>query len=126
MRALPVTRQASNFELYSWLFQRVSAILILFLVLIHFGIMHLITTVDSINYAFVASRFATPFWRTYDLLLLVLGLTHGMNGGRVLVDDYVHTRSWRLVCLATLYTVGFVVLAIGALVLFTFQPVEVR
>jgi len=125
MALLPATRgrtRGNQFELYAWLFMRVSGLLLLFLALGHLAIMHLINNVDTIDYAFVANRLASPFWRLYDFLLLVLALVHGLNGLRVIVDDYVQSRGWRVVAMSALYTIGFIFLSIGSLVLFTFQP----
>ncbi len=115
-------RPESGLELYAWLFMRVSGVVLLFMALIHLAIMHLINNVDVINYQFVAQRYATPFWRTYDVVMLWLALIHGTNGMRIVLVDYVRPRGWRAVSLASLYVVGFVFLALGSLVILTFQP----
>ena len=115
----------SNLELYSWLFMRVSGLLLVFLALGHLALMHIIHSVEEIDFDFVAARLTGPWglvWRSYDLLLLFLALLHGLNGLRVVIDDYVHSRGWRVFSLSALYVLGFIFLAIGALVLFTFQP----
>jgi len=118
----PAPRPAGGFELYTWFFMRVSGVLLLVLALGHLAIMHLVNSVDVIDYAFVASRYATPFWRTYDLLLLILALLHGLNGVRTMIHDYVRPRGWRLLSLSCLYVLGLMFLAIGSLVILTFQP----
>ncbi|MBI3989017.1 MAG: succinate dehydrogenase [candidate division NC10 bacterium] len=118
----PTPRPAGGFELYTWFFMRVSGLLLLVLALGHLTIMHLINSVDAINYAFVASRYTTPFWRTYDLLLLILALLHGLNGARTIIDDYVRPRGWRLLSLSCLYVLGLIFLTIGSLVILTFHP----
>jgi len=102
---------------------RISGIVLLLMALAHLAIMHVINNVDVINYQFVARRYMTPFWRTYDLVMLWLALIHGANGVRTLVEDYVSARGWRVAALASLYVVGFVFLALGSLVILTFQPV---
>lgn len=118
------TRARGNgFELWSWIFMRVSAVLLLVMALLHFAIMHILTPTEQVNYDFVAARFATPFWRSYDLVLLFLGVLHGMNGVRIVADDYIHSRGWRLLVMSLLYTVTFVFLVIGAQVVLSFQPV---
>ena len=116
-------RPTNNVEVYSWFFMRVSGVVLLLMVFGHLAIMHVINSVDTINYWWVAERMATPFWRTYDWIILVLALVHGMNGMRVIVDDYVHTRGRRTLCMAILWVIGFIFLALGSLVLFTFTPV---
>jgi len=44
-----------------------------------------------------------------------------MNGLRILIDDYIHAQGWRILSLSALYTVTFIFLALGALVILTFQ-----
>jgi succinate dehydrogenase / fumarate reductase, membrane anchor subunit len=115
------TVPSGGFELYAWFFMRVSGVLLLFLALGHLVIMHLVNNVDTIDYAFVAKRFATPFWRSYDLLMLLLAMLHGLNGARVLIDDYLKGGK-RVLALAVLYSVGLAFTVAGAVVLVTFQP----
>lgn len=45
-------RTSTNFELYSWLFMRVSGVLIALLVLGHIAIMHIFHHVEDVNYEF--------------------------------------------------------------------------
>jgi len=116
------TRPTGGIELYAWLFMRVSGIVLIIMVLIHFAIMHVITDIRDINFAFVAKRFATPFWISYDLAMLILALFHGLNGLRTIIDDYVSSRPWRVMWLSALYVVGLVFLVVGAVTLVTFRP----
>ena len=115
----------SRVELYSWLFMRISGILLVFLALGHLAIMHLIHNVDEIDYAFVVERLVGPWgvaWRVYDLLLLVLALVHGLNGMRAVLDEHIRAPRRRAQARLALYVVGAVFLALGAFVLFAFQP----
>jgi len=122
-RSQASVRPMGGLELYGWLFIRISGVLLIFLVLGHLVIMHLIDGgVNRVNYDFVAQRLATPFWRTYDFALLVLAMGHGVWGMRNVLLDYIHRPVPRLVALSLLYTVAGIVLALGAIVLFTFQP----
>lgn len=117
-------RPESGIELYAWLFMRISGVLLLVLALTHLAIMHIINNIEDVSYQFVARRYLTPFWRTYDLVMLWLALIHGLNGVRTLLEDYVSGRGWRVVSLASLYVLGFIFLALGSLVILTFQPVR--
>ena len=123
MSAAARPRPESGFELYAWLFMRVSGVALLFMALIHLLVMHVINDIEVINYQFVVSRYGTPFWRTYDLVMLWLAMLHGVNGARTMVLDYVHGGGVRVVSLAALYLVGFIMLALGSLVILTFHPV---
>lgn len=123
MNGISRPRPPSGLELHAWVFMRISGIALLFLALGHLLIMHLLNGVDVIDYHFVVARYATPFWRTYDLVMLWLALIHGLNGARTAVEDYVLARGWRLAALATLGLFGFVFLTLGSLVILTFHPV---
>ena len=115
-------RPSGGFELYCWFFMRVSGLVLLLLALGHLAIMHLIHNIDSIDFQFVAKRYATPFWRSYDLAMLILALLHGCNGLRTVLEDYCRRPALRVAFLSTLYVTCFVFLVIGSMVILTFQP----
>jgi len=113
-------KSRTNFEMLAWLFMRLSGIVLVFLVLGHLIIQLLLDGgVSKISFAFVAGRWASPFW---DLLMLWLAMLHGANGMRTVINDYAEretTRFWLKVLLvtATVFTV-----LLGTLVIFTFDP----
>ena len=113
----------SNFELYSWLFMRMSGILLVFLVLGHLLIMMVLGDgVQRINFAFVAGRWSSPFWQTWDLLQLWLAELHGINGLRTVINDYAEHTGTRFWLKMVLYASGLLILVLGTLVIFTFDP----
>ena len=107
------SKPAGGFELQSWIFMRVSGVLLLLLALGHLAIMHLINSVHTIDYAFVVGRYDGWLWRSYDLLLLVLAMIHGTNGMRVIIDDFVHHPGWRRLALGSLYALTGGLLLLG-------------
>jgi len=109
-----------GFELWSWYFFRVSGVLVLFLVFGHILVVHILNNVDAITYAFVADRWQSLGWRFYDWLLLALAITHGQNGLRVMIDDYIHPPAWRVVAHTMNWTVLGIFLALGTLTIVTF------
>jgi succinate dehydrogenase / fumarate reductase, membrane anchor subunit len=117
----------SGFELYSWLFMRLSGILLLFLAVGHVLIMHVLETgVERVNFDFVVERWSSPFWRTWDWMLLSLALLHGLAGMRVIILDYVRRPGWRLVWNWTFGVVGFTLFVLGTVIVFTFDPSQFR
>jgi succinate dehydrogenase / fumarate reductase membrane anchor subunit len=120
-RARPA--EANGLELFSWYFFRVSGLALLLLALLHVVIMHVVNTVDEIDYAFVADRWSSPFWKVYDFLLLVLALLHGINGARLSIDDYIRSNGWRVAAHTAIWTIALVFMVIGALAIVTFDPV---
>ncbi|MCJ8504498.1 succinate dehydrogenase hydrophobic membrane anchor subunit [Kocuria flava] len=114
----------NNFEMYAWLFMRLSGVVLLALVFIHLYVNLLVEEggVHAVDFAFVAGKWASPFWQVFDMVLLWLAMLHGTNGLRVIIDDYAErdrTRFWLKVLLAV--TSAFVIL-LGTLVIFTFEP----
>jgi len=118
----PVRRPkaAERFETYAWLYMRVSGVLLILMVLVHFSIMHLYYGVAHIDWHVVAMRYATPFWRIYDLVLVLLAVTHGMNGAKMIIDDYIHPRSVRTAVLCLVWAIGFIFLVMGGFTIVTF------
>jgi succinate dehydrogenase / fumarate reductase, membrane anchor subunit len=116
-------RPVGGFELWSWLFMRISGIVLLVLAVGHVVIMHLPAGgVSRINFGFVATRWQSPFWRTWDWALLVLALIHGINGLRVIILDYVKPPGARFALNMLFYTLGFVLFVLGTVIVFTFDP----
>jgi succinate dehydrogenase / fumarate reductase membrane anchor subunit len=50
-------------------------------------------------------------------------VAHGLTGVRIVLDDYIHSRGWRVILKTVLWLVGVLFLVVGAFVLFTFEPV---
>src|SRR5207248_6647415 len=118
----PAARR-SNFELYSWLFMRISGLALIILVLGHLLIMNILDGgVHRINWGFVAGRWASPFWQVWDLLMLWLAQLHGGNGLRTIIDDYARKGTTRFWLKIVLYSSMVLILAVGTLVIFTFDP----
>jgi succinate dehydrogenase / fumarate reductase membrane anchor subunit len=115
-------KPSGGLALWSWVFMRVSGIVLLFLALGHLVLMHLIHSVDEINYAFVANRYAGWFWRGYDLSMLLLAMLHGIAGMRIIILDYVHPPLWRRLSLMTVYAGCGGLMILGTAVALFFKP----
>jgi succinate dehydrogenase / fumarate reductase, membrane anchor subunit len=109
-------------EVFSWYFFRISGLALIFLAIGHVVIMHVVNTVDEIDYEFVANRWNSPFWRVYDMMLLFLALLHGVNGARVGIDDYVRRPGWRVFAFSALWLITLSFLVIGAMAILQFDP----
>jgi len=122
-RHTTANRSKTNFEMYSWIFMRMSGLLLVVLVLGHLLIMNILDGgVHRINFGFVAGRWASPFWRTWDLAQLWLAELHGTNGLRTVINDYAERDGTRFWLKMLLYTSAVLVLMLGTLVIFTFDP----
>ena len=113
----------TNFELYSWMFMRFSGVLLTFLVIGHVVIMLVLPGgVERINFSFVMGRWASPFWQIWDLLMLWFATLHGMNGLRTVINDYAERNATRATLKTLLYAASIWMIALGSLVIFTFNP----
>jgi succinate dehydrogenase / fumarate reductase membrane anchor subunit len=116
-------RPAGGYELWSWLFMRLSGILLLILAVGHVLIMHVLGGgVERVNFGFVAVRWKSPLWRTWDWMLLSLALLHGVNGLRTITLDYVRPAGARFAVTWFFNIVGFVLFVLGTVVVFSFDP----
>jgi succinate dehydrogenase hydrophobic anchor subunit len=115
-RTLPLSKRGFNFEMFMWLFTRLSALgmyaLILFAIMgalfmgarndmnfadvLRWGFMPNNTHVQSTNVPDLAP-WSTPFWRLTASALLLLAVAHGVHGLVVIADDYIVTPRGRLI-----------------------------
>jgi succinate dehydrogenase / fumarate reductase membrane anchor subunit len=122
-QAFEASRRPSSAEVWWWFFMRVSGVVLVFLVLIHLFIMHLMDAgVDRVNFAFVSERWDNVGWKTFDWAMLVLALLHGTNGVRIVIDDYVRRPGVRTMIKGSLYLVTSTLLVMGTAVIVTFNP----
>jgi succinate dehydrogenase / fumarate reductase membrane anchor subunit len=112
-------------EFWSWIFMRISAIVLLFLAVGHVLIMHIPAGgVSRVDFSFVATRWDNPLWRTWDWMLLTLALIHGINGLRVITLDYVRKPSLRIALNFTYYILGFALFILGTIIVITFNKAK--
>jgi succinate dehydrogenase / fumarate reductase membrane anchor subunit len=102
---------------------RGSGVLLIFLVFGHLFVnLMLGEGIHAIDFAFVAGKWSSPFWQTWDLLMLWLAELHGVNGVRTIINDYSEKDSTRFVLKGLLFASALLVLVLGTLVVFTFDP----
>ncbi|MBV9025256.1 MAG: succinate dehydrogenase hydrophobic membrane anchor subunit [Streptomycetaceae bacterium] len=119
----PKKASRTNFEMWAWLFMRLSGIVLVVLVLGHLIIQLVLDGgVSKIGFAFVAGRWASPFWQLWDLGMLWLAMLHGANGLRTVINDYAEREKTRLWLKTLLYTATVFTVFLGTLVIFTFDP----
>ena len=122
--ALPVRRRAGmNVEKWGWIFMRASGVLLLVLIFGHLFV-NLLTGdgIKALDFAFVGGKWSDPFWQIWDCAMLWLALIHGANGMRTIVNDYAHNRLLSVIFKGGLVAATVVLLILGTLVIFTFDP----
>ena len=91
--------KSGNFEMLTWLFMRLSGIVLVVLIFVHlFSNLMVGDGINGLDFGFVAGKWADPFWQFWDLAMLWLAMLHGTNGVRTII------------------------IVLGTLVIFTFEP----
>ena len=115
-RTLPLSKRGLNFEMFMWLFTRLSALGMYGLILIAIigalimGARNQMNLADVLRWGFMPTNthvqstdvpdlapWSTPFWRLTGSALLLLAVTHGVHGLVVVADDYIDTARGRQV-----------------------------
>lgn len=103
-----------------YLLVRVTGVLLAVLVTGHFAATHIVNDVAATDASFIAQRWSSALWVTWDALLLACALAHGASGVWVAIDDYARPRKrrpWRALLVAgttVLFALGAAVLVIAA------------
>lgn len=104
-----------------WYFLRISGVLLILLAGGHLFITHYLNVPSETVFDFVAVRWANPLWRTFDWLLLMAALWHGLLGLRYSITDLIRSAPWRVFAMALVWVTGFVFTAIGTMTIVTFD-----
>lgn len=126
-------RPGRNWEKWGWIYMRVSGLVLVALLFGHLFVnLYAGQGVSALDFGFVAGKWASPFWQVYDFLLLWLALIHGANGMRTLINDYStapvgsglmqRLKSPHFLMKTALLGSTVVLLVLGTLVIFTFEP----
>lgn len=115
-------RARGEFELYSWLFMRISGLLLIFLALYHLVWWNLVIGVEHLDSEVVIERWRNPLWRLFNVALVTFAILHGVNGARYSIEDYVKRGGWQVAVKAVVYGVCGLTLAFGVFALLTFDP----
>ena len=109
-----------------WYFLRVFGFPVVILAVGHLLITHFVNVPSETVFDFVANRWASPFWRTFDTLLLFFALWHGILGLRSIMTDLVRVPGWRVAVNGLLWVVGIIFFMLGLVTVFTFDEARGR
>ncbi|RAX50765.1 succinate dehydrogenase [Arthrobacter sp. AQ5-05] len=116
-------KSRGSFEMIAWLFMRLSGVALIVLIFGHlFANLMLGEGITGINFGFVAGKWADPVWMFWDLAMLWLAMLHGTNGVRTIINDYAEKPVTRVWLKGILYVATIVIVVLGTLVIFTFDP----
>lgn len=99
--------------MWSWLFQRITAVLLIVCLAIHLIFTHILN-IGELGYDNIADRLAHGGLTAVDIILLAAGIYHALNGLRMVLMDYWFTsRTRALVLTIVLWVVGVAFMAYG-------------
>lgn len=125
MSTRPVPQIGFSFEYLMWIFTRISGLaLILLAILGTIGafIMGARTQIDlatlmrwtffpnpnhvvNSNIPDVAIGWATAYWQIMEMMIVFFGLTHGINGLRVVIEDYIDASWFKILLRGLLFLI---------------------
>ncbi|MDH6423728.1 succinate dehydrogenase hydrophobic membrane anchor subunit [Aurantimicrobium minutum] len=116
-------RSGTNWEKWGWMYMRASGVVLVVLIFGHLFV-NMVSGegVRAIDFAFVAGKWASPFWQVWDLLMLWLALIHGANGMRTIINDYSSSVTLGKVLRGAVFLSAAALIVLGTLVIFTFDP----
>ncbi|MCK4836471.1 MAG: succinate dehydrogenase, hydrophobic membrane anchor protein [Candidatus Aminicenantes bacterium] len=100
-----------------WLFQRISAIILFVLLILHFVTYHFINK-GIIKYTDIMEKMKSPWFNLIQFIFLLTAVYHGFNGIWMMVEDYVHPKLMRIVLFGIIVIIAFCLLFIGMLTIF--------
>ena len=106
-------KTTANYEKFAWKWMRISALLLIPLVWGHLILQDVVVGVHNMNLGYVAERWSSIFWRTYDILLLAFAFAHGINGVRQVLNDFIHGEQARRVLFIALFIFWLAISIIG-------------
>jgi succinate dehydrogenase / fumarate reductase membrane anchor subunit len=65
----------------------------------------------------VTLGWATAFWQIMQMLIVSLGITHGFNGLRVVIEDYTGQTIWRPILRGLIFLLWLFLLIIAIYVI---------
>jgi succinate dehydrogenase / fumarate reductase, membrane anchor subunit len=108
----------TNPELVWWVFMRLSGTFLVVLTFFHLFNNYIITSEIGWDYDAVQYKYTEVTEKLYLFALLTLGIAHGSNGLRYVIDDNTRSPQTRFWIKTASYTVIAAILVFGVLALF--------
>lgn len=111
-----------------WFLQRLTGILLVITLLIHFVVMHFTAygSGDAYTYARVVSRLQNPWYKLLDMCFLTFAVFHGFHGLWMVGRDYLHSNGLRLALAGTVVALGVIIWLWGTITVVPFvAPVTI-
>lgn len=105
-------KETSKTGAVAWLLQRISAVILFVLLIIHFVTYHFIAR-GVYPWKEVVAKMQSPWFNLMQFIFLVTALYHGLNGVWMVTEDYIHGRILRMIVYSLILLVGLALFFIG-------------
>lgn len=112
----------NQLERYAYLFMRLTGAGLLILAVGHMLIQHVLNHSSNLTIQFVAEQWNSWGWKTYDMLLLIFAISHGFNGLRGVLEDYIHNETTMMWIRRVLFVFCVITIIWAGFAISTFDP----
>ncbi|MCF6158644.1 MAG: hypothetical protein E3K32_08735 [wastewater metagenome] len=113
--------QTKHQGFWSWFLQRITALLLVIGMSIHFFLFHFSPNrYTSRYYNEIVYQYCTPGWITFHLCLLSLVIYHGLNGFWGIFLDFNPGKRAHFIFKYLLWSIGLILFGIGTYILIWF------
>lgn len=110
-----------NLSSLRWFLQRLTSVLLTFFLIVHF-IIYFFHLPRPITFAAIVQHIQSSiFWLIFYMLLLMIVLSHSLNGLYQIIEDYRPSSQLRLIITWFLWIFGLITFAWGLQILLTYQ-----
>ncbi len=106
-----------------WLLHRISAVILFVILIYHFVTYHFISSTTP-GWEKVVSKMQSPWFSLIQFLFLTAALYHGLNGVWMVVEDYIHSKSWRFFIFSLILFAGLGLFFVGILTILKISNLE--
>jgi succinate dehydrogenase / fumarate reductase membrane anchor subunit len=110
-------KETSKAGAVAWLLQRISAVVLFVLLILHFVTYHFIAK-GVYPWDTVVKKMQSPWFNLMQFVFLLTALYHGLNGVWMIVEDYIHSKFWRLLIFSLILIGGASLFFVGMLTIF--------
>lgn len=112
----------NQLERYAYLLMRLTGSGLLILAVGHMLIQHVLHSSGNLTIQFVAGQWDSWGWKAYDMLLLIFAISHGFNGLRNVLEDYIHNDATMLWVKRFLFVFCIITIVWAGFAISTFDP----
>ncbi len=98
---------------WTWILQRISALIIIVVLGLHIGYLHFSNSGAPLEYNYIILRLKTPVFIFLDILLLISGLYHALYGLYSVLLDFDSGKKERIIMSGILAVAGLAFAGFG-------------